>query len=649
MKRTQKTEKSKSTEKPRIFDASILPPLTLMLHTPSQKEWGSTQSMLEMRHDKEELLTLAESFQPWLSQFKLIVRKNDNGDTIEATECTDMRNTTSNKTRIARGIALIVADEQNMQAYIATLSTEMVTLWHMLLANIYVSMATAKKILNTKDDLYIKDRSNYYYYSIYKWTANEYKWFTKTECYSSEPNRWNYRENENYITISTFVRKLFFPYFFPKIAKSDFSMAELPQGQWRTINLEADSQAKFNLFCGLFQQGEFPLKKKGIGLTDLKRNTKKMGLTEFFDDSADDYRKNLRAYFFLQMLALNEHLRPTDKRKQKTTPPTTYQDTLRELITHFDRFNPYLITLFFAHIKGLRKQMTTYSSENTLAAMFFELLRQKPDRWSSISDILLKMGVLESDSMKLRYKTLVFYPGDEYPYAPIVNEYSTNNITAETYTRDFGLCTLQALALMLGSLGMAEVALSTDMHRNLSPFDTAAYIRLTPLGRYALGVINEYEAPQQEQHAYFELDPDRLIIRSLVEPNPYAQLLTDTSVPISKNRFETSARSFLANCHKREDVEQKISIFQRFISNDLPTLWQQFFQQLLQHCHPLKEDKTAYKRYTLNADNHELIQLITTDPQLRQLVIRAEGYRILVKNDDLKKFETQLKKHGYLL
>ena len=76
---------------------------------------------------------------------------------------------------------------------------------------------------------------------------------------------------------------------------------------------------------------------------------------------------------------------------------------------------------------------------------------------------------------------------------------------------------------------------------------------------------------------------------------------------------------------------------------------EQFFQTLLQHCHPLQEDITGYKHYTLQPTNRELIQLVTTDPVLRQLVIRAEGYRIMVKTTDLKKFETQLKKHGYLL
>ena len=123
----------------------------------------------------------------------------------------------------------------------------------------------------------------------------------------------------------------------------------------------------------------------------------------------------------------------------------------------------------------------------------------------------------------------------------------------------------------------------------------------------------------------------------------------DTSHAISRNRFETSALSFLASCHTKADVESKIKIFRQFISSDLPPLWEQFFKSLLQHCHPLKEDKTAYKRYTLDPENRDLVQLVTTDPILRQLVIRAEGYRIMVKQEDLKKFETQLMKHGYLL
>ena len=66
-------------------------------------------------------------------------------------------------------------------------------------------------------------------------------------------------------------------------------------------------------------------------------------------------------------------------------------------------------------------------------------------------------------------------------------------------------------------------------------------------------------------------------------------------------------------------------------------------------CHPLTLSHTDFRVYTLPADDRELQRLMVTDPQLRQLVIRAEGLRILVRTIDLTKFRNRLKALGYLL
>lgn len=230
----------------------------------------------------------------------------------------------------------------------------------------------------------------------------------------------------------------------------------------------------------------------------------------------------------------------------------------------------------------------------------------------------------------------------------IVNELTGTAIGQDRYVQEFGHTAIQAFAFMLCSLGIVEIGLSPQVRRE-SPFARAEYVRLTALGRYALGLSEEYEVPKQEHTAYFELDPDRLIIRSLVEPNPYAQLLLDTSVVISRNRFETSAQSFLAHCASRSDVEEKIGIFRQFVSDELPPLWKQFFDSLLQHCNPLKKERSDYYVYSLSPDNTDLVRLLTSTPSLRKLFVRAEGYLILVKKDDQKKFVDELKKYGYLL
>jgi hypothetical protein len=96
-------------------------------------------------------------------------------------------------------------------------------------------------------------------------------------------------------------------------------------------------------------------------------------------------------------------------------------------------------------------------------------------------------------------------------------------------------------------------------------------------------------------------------------------------------------------------VEEKIGVFRQFVSNELPPLWQQFFDSLLLHCNPLASDTTAYNVYRLSPGNTDLLRLLTSDARLRRLFIRAEGYLILVKKEDQKRFTDELKKHGYLL
>lgn len=616
----------------------------LVLEEPTQEQWHAAKQQLESRCTKQELQKYAEALIPWLSQYPAIKRATRNGRVLAATEVDAMLKTNASKSTIAQGLSLILGSRQNLQLYIDAMSTELRELWRTLLFNIFLTHTEAKLILKTSDNLF-KEQRSYYYGNDTAWNKCEYGFFTTANFRSPEKTKYGYREYESFIALNKGIRDMFMPLFFSEASDSDSGLNELPAGEWRTVNFEAESMTHYQLLEGLLAQDALPVKKKGIGITDMKRVQKKIALAEFFPGDENEYRQNLRAFGYMQLLALNDYYF-VKKKDNKIIP---YEQVVRTLIDNFAKLDYFVAGILYPHIKGLTKQMTEYGRETKLCLNMLSCLREEPERWLSIRDIYLKICYLDSQENTSRYVALVFYPNDEQYTTEMINQYSNRIIAANSYAMQFGYTGLQMFAFQLASIGLAEVALNEQPLANLSPCSALEYVRLTPLGRYALGVTNDYEAPELEHVAYFELDPDRLIIRSLVDPNPYAQLLKDSSTPISRNRFETSALSFLANCHKREDVEQKISIFRRFIANELPPLWEQFFQQLLQHCHPLKEDRTGYKRYILSADNRDLIQLVTTDPVLRQIVVRAEGYRIMVKNDDLKKFETQLKKHGYLL
>jgi hypothetical protein len=620
---------------------------TLVLEEPPRELWDDMTTKIESTHNKPQLLRMAETFAPWFSNYGEILRARPGETAQKAWETIDMMKSSTIKTDIAHGVALILASHHNLQAYVDSLSDGMRLLWRKVLIKNYVSQNSAKKYLNTKNKL-INDDSRYYYYNQggTNWNRREMGWFQTSTHLSERKSSYSYyHEREPFITVSATIRGIFFPYFFPELNHEDIAFAELPANtQWRTIELEKDSVANFKLLNSLIQQGELPMKKKGIGITDMKRALKKLNLEEIFSNDNNEYHQNLRAYNYIQVLATNEHKKNNNKKKLPS-----YEDTLKDLFSNFEKQNNLLTTLFYPHIKGLRQSITQWSRQERLCMLMFKCLKEEPQQWVGITNIMMRITELESDGTSSHLTTLVFHPYNERDMNELTNEYAKHFITVEKYLRDFGYTGLQACAIMLCSLGMAEVALNESENKHLSPFDQVDYLRLTPLGRYVLGIDSQYEAPKIEQVAYFELDPQRLIIRSLVEPNPYAQLLLDTSKRISNNRFETSAMSFLNNCSSREDLEGKISIFRQFIADKLPPLWEQFFQQLLQRCHPLTEDRCQYKHYTINPDNSELIQLLTTDPVLRPSIILAEGYRLLVKIEDVRKFETQMKKHGYLL
>ena len=636
----------------------------LLLEEPIRQKRNEMESKLNSGCNKQQLQRYAETFIPWLGKYSKIYKQCTDGSIKEAEELTAMMKNTSSKFVITEGIALILASKENLQHYIDSLKPNIRELWQTILLYGYVSHDRAKEILGTKSNLFKEQYSYYYYSNSNTWNKREYGWWITSHLRSGKKLDYGYRSYEDYITVSNAIRGIFFPFFFPELQQADHSLDTLPVvgeasklcnvvgeasklcKEYKTIDFETESLSAFNLFCGLFKQGELPIKKKGITAADMKRANKKLALSEFFPNDSNEYRQYLRAFNYIGILGLNEHL----KSKYKAKKVLSYPDTLLDMFKDFEKFDHYLPSLLYPHIKGLRQNQTQWGNHDKLCKYMMEWLKDHPNNWVSIIEIYMRIVELGSDGSSTIYTALVYSPHEEQASAEIVNLYTGDYIVADSYAREFGYTGLQSFAFILASLGMAEVALKGGAGGgSASPFDSLEYVRLTPLGRYALGATKEYEAPVIEQEAYFELDPERLIIRSLQDPNPYEQLLRDTAMPISRGRFQTSALSFLTNCHSRDDVEGKINIFKQFIANELPPLWEQFFQSLLQHCHPLMEDKTSYHHYTLKPDNHDLIHLITTDPVLRQIAIRAEGYRILVKYEDIRKFETQLKKHGYLL
>lgn len=199
------------------------------------------------------------------------------------------------------------------------------------------------------------------------------------------------------------------------------------------------------------------------------------------------------------------------------------------------------------------------------------------------------------------------------------------------------------------ALGIVEIAVDTHDMGYTSPAGRIRQIRLTELGKYAIGLSDKYVSQSIVSKDWFRLDPDHLIVFSTSENNPYESLLAEIATPIGCGRFKIDSGSFLKKCRTLSDVKEKISFFKDYISSDLPDIWKDFFENLKKHCNPLTKEKEDYIVLKINGDNPALVRLLTSSSQLRKMILLVEGQRFLIKKDAMKQFVDIMKDKGFLL
>ena len=106
---------------------------TLLLEEPPRELWNAMTAKLESTHNKTQLLRMAETFIPWFSPYGEILRARPGETAQKAWEAIDMLKSTTMKTDIARGVALILASHQNLQAYVDSFSDGLRLLWRKVL------------------------------------------------------------------------------------------------------------------------------------------------------------------------------------------------------------------------------------------------------------------------------------------------------------------------------------------------------------------------------------------------------------------------------------------------------------------------------------------------------------------------------------
>ncbi|MFM8839490.1 MAG: hypothetical protein ACKOFB_00085 [bacterium] len=209
---------------------------------------------------------------------------------------------------------------------------------------------------------------------------------------------------------------------------------------------------------------------------------------------------------------------------------------------------------------------------------------------------------------------------------------------------------------ILGSLGIVDFLSETPVNHHyqlkglsfLSPWDGIAYARITELGLIligkqsedAIGTSNQAEEP-------YVLDPERLMITVRGSAAHRQLALTQFARKINGQFFQVDASVFTKGCHSVRDIQQRINQFSGIVRQELPPLWEQFFQDLIDKANALIPEPASVV-FKLK-DQSILAQLFATDPELKLISKRAEGFRIIVNRADINKLKQRLGELGYFM
>ncbi len=250
-------------------------------------------------------------------------------------------------------------------------------------------------------------------------------------------------------------------------------------------------------------------------------------------------------------------------------------------------------------------------------------------------------------------------------YIPVTKEYGAEKDfihTPDLYDEAITMPFLKGSLALLAAMGIVEMVFSNPANNYqrreksyLSVFDGIKGVRLTALGEYLLGKSSEYNVAQTRQDAegVLTLDEHRLLAKLSAKNSLLELQLQDFMRPIASVEQSSGAilykmdyASFLKECRDRDDVSVKIAQFKSEISAKLPPVWERFFAEVLHRIEPFTEE-LQYRVFTL-PPSQDLMKLLTQDEVLKKIIIKAEGYKILVPKREIATLRKRLEKHGYL-
>ena len=522
-------------------------------------------------------------------------------------------------------------EPENFMLYFNTLTPQVQELWRTAIIKGQISLKEANAIAGEQvvDDLGGRALSEDAH------PPKLHGWFERTFSFL-----YNYysRSYDTYIRLNFRIVHHFMPAIFAGTLEQDKPLEQLPEDSGlSTFCGERHIFANLPTITALHASRLLEQNKNGrLSAASLKAAARQMAMAEFFPEDVDPKTCMLRA-----QLVLNVVSRVLFSIRKKLPAEEVFIKTALEAVTG-DR--EFIVPVLLPEITGLRTTSYNNCDVGIILSCFFNAACYSDRKgWVAFDSLLLET--------MLNAGIADFNLFGEYEYSRInvVNKYSAKDVRYAEVRSQITFPLLRGYAFLLAAFGLVEIAYRHPEPGEASPYDGLQYVRVTELGRYCAGRTQTYTVPFSEDKLWFEVDDERLLVRSTEDDNPMLPILQTMATPITRRLYKVSYASFLSGCASGTDIDNRIRQFKRYVCPQPSAVWKQFFTEVRRRIHPFQTIAKTYTLVQIPADNKELQRILLTDPVIRKYTLKAEGYLFLIETKQQEKVRERLKTYGYLV
>ena len=326
------------------------------------------------------------------------------------------------------------------------------------------------------------------------------------------------------------------------------------------------------------------------------------------------------------------------------------------LLQFENRFSFFITRILAGHLKKVRFDEFYTSQQELFDLLKLIIVAMPKDGYVSIKNIL----------SYCKYRNLGFnfdsgYKTNEYMMnCDMDTQYGQINDdlkVKEHYESIYFDPIVKASFYFLASLGLLELkyddpkseyTVTAKGKEYITVWDNLEYIKLTQLGLYVFGYNKTYEVKKVETNSVkLKFDEYKPIIT--VDQNDSIMLakLEPYTIEFEKDKYILNYSKVFRDCKTTKTLHLKIDGFYNNIESNPPQIFIDVFNDIKRKSNMLSNE-SKYSIIELK-NNKELLNLFMTNKRLQDIIIKAEGYRVILLKSDMIKFTRIVKENGFFV